>query len=401
MCPLKFDPLTADNPMTSAPIDSICVTPRARRVTWALMLAGVFGGIKGAGADVWHLQFAWLCGFLFIVYHIFDNAWSSPLRRLLEQLAGASLVAAVFLFIPIVVLRSTLYPWLGAYNPASMHRHWLFIGGSAVCLGLLGIVIHRLLYWSLRQDKSGMARCAHALRAWSVAGAFILAISMTFASMVWMHCIGPRFVSGIYPIWYFSACVWCACAVVFLLSKALEKRIPVIGNTQFHRLGTLIFAFTLFHAYIGFSQYLIVWHAGLPGEMMWYVTRSTGTWKWVAVLLILGHFLIPFLLLLRTQWKLEPRIMVPVCFTVCVMHYVDISFQIMPEAHVNGFPLKHLWIDASCLVFMAGLTAWLFLRFLSRHPAYCLRDPRMAEAMGSHIPPTTLIATAPEQPHEH
>lgn len=381
---------------------------------WGAMVIGGYGLAKGANADLWHLQFAWLSGFIFLasitlgtlflllIHHVFDNAWSSPLRRLLEQIAGMGVAALCFIFPPLLLFAPSLYPWLWDVNSSIKHPYWLFVGVSLACLGFLTLIASRLFHWSLRQDKSGMARCTHALRRWSILGLFVLAATLTVASLLWVKAITPGWSSAIYPLWLFAASVWGACAVIYLLAWGLRGAgvLPVVGNVQFHRLGTLLFAFTLFHAYIAYSQYLVIWHANIPAETGWYRLREIGSWKTISLVLILGHFALPFLLLLGTRWKLKPAVMVPLCLWVCVMHYGDIQFQIMPAAHPAGFPFNRLWIDASCLSLITGVAGWLFLRSFTKHPAYCLRDPRMAEAMGSHIPPTTLIATAPEQAND-
>ena len=80
--------------------------------------------------------------------------------------------------------------------------------------------------------------------------------------------------------------------------------------------GQLLFAFTVFSAYIHFSQYFIIWNANMPEETWWYVWREKGTWFAVGVVLIFGHFLVPFLSLLRIDVKLVFKLMLPLCLWI-------------------------------------------------------------------------------------
>ena len=77
------------------------------------------------------------------------------------------------------------------------------------------------------------------------------------------------------------------------------------------------------------------------------------------------------------------------------MQYVDLSFNIMPVLHPDGVALQWVWLDAGCLALMGGVLARVFLRDLNRHPAYPVKDPRLAEAMGLY--PEVLKALPDEE----
>ena len=66
----------------------------------------------------------------------------------------------------------------------------------------------------------------------------------------------------------------------------------------------------------------------------------------------------------------------------------------MPVLHPNVVGLRWVWLDAGCLALMGGVLAKAFLRDLNRYPAYPVKDPRLAEAMGLY--PEVLEQTADE-----
>src|SRR5438270_2734354 len=78
---------------------------------------------------------------------------------------------------------------------------------------------------------------------------------------------------------------------------------------HFHNLGKLLLAFTAFWGYIAFSQYMLMWHANLPLEVPWVLVRTRGAWRPVGVLLAVGHFIVPFFLLLSRNLKLRPGLL--------------------------------------------------------------------------------------------
>ena len=158
----------------------------------------------------------------------------------------------------------------------------------------------------------------------------------------------------------------------------------------------LLLGFTLFSAYTEFAQYFVVWNANMPEETFWYAMREKGYWWGSGMVLVFGHFLLPFLLLLRIDAKLKLSVMIPLCLWAWVMHFVDMSFNVLPLLHLEDFPWR--WSDLACFLFIGGVMSLVFLRSLARHPVYPLKDPRLKEAMAAHEVPPPAIA---ESVHSH
>ena len=147
----------------------------------------------------------------------------------------------------------------------------------------------------------------------------------------------------------------------------------------------------MFYAYIAFSQYFLIWNANIPEETFWYILREKGSWWSVGMLMIFGHFFLPFLMLLRIDTKMSFTVMLPLAGWAWLMHFCDLSFNIMPVLHPDGMVVH--WLDLACLAFMGGVLAIYFLRSFRAHPPFPQKDPRMAECLGVHLPP------AKSQPH--
>jgi hypothetical protein len=287
-----------------------------------------------------------------------------------------------------------------------------FYLAAAVCFGVWWLFSNRLRHWSLQQDNTGAAHCTRRMRFWSCVGIIKFALTLTLAAIMWIKGLMYEWASTMYGVWYFAASVWAALATVYVLTMILQRTTALrdlVKDKTYYMMGSLLFAFTVFWAYISFAQYFIIWNANMPEETFFYVLREAGTWGFTgAIILIFGHFFIPFLALLRIDVKLKLAAMLPICGWAWLMHLVDLEFQIMPSLHKDGvftftFPFLTggLLVDAACLMFIGGCLAKLFLNSLNRHPIYPLKDPRMAEALDVYVTPAAALSIAPEHANEH
>jgi len=380
-------------------------------VGFVLALIGFFAGHH----DHREFGYAWLLAFMFflslclgalflvIAHHLFDAGWSVPIRRFCEHIASLLFPWMALLFIPIALLAKTLYPWMNV-NPQTDHalaaKLPLFTVRSfyvvAVVLFLVWWMLsNRLRYWSLQQDKTGAALPTYRMRFYSAIGIFLFALSLTLGAIMWMKGLQYQWFSTMYGVYYFAGSVWMTLGTAYVITMVLDRLgvlSEVLHEHQYYFLGSLMFAFTVFYAYIHFSQYFIIWNGNMPEETFWYVVREKGTWWYVGLVIIFGHFFIPFLALLRIDVKNMFRFMVPICVWTWLMHWMDLSFNIMPVPYPNGFPFAWVWLNLGCWAFMAGFLSWRFLKEYAKHPPYPVKDPRLIEAMGFYHPVPTQIS---------
>jgi hypothetical protein len=392
-----------------------------RRGPAILMIGG--GVLAGIGLLVSRrgVALAWLPAFMFclslclgalflvLVHHLFDAGWSVPIRRFCEHIASMLFPWMALLFVPIALMPRTLYSWL-SINPLADHalraKQPLFSAPffyitAAFCFLVWWFLSNRLRFWSLRQDQTGGSLPTYRMRTYSAVGVFLFALSTTLAAIMWMKSLQYQWFSTMYGVYYFAGSAWTMLATAYVITAVLDRQrilSEVLHEHQYYFLGSLLFAFTVFYAYIHFSQYFIIWNGNMPEETFWYVVREQGTWWYVGMVIIFGHFFLPFLALLRIDVKSLFTWMVPLCAWAWLMHFVDLSFNILPIPHPGGFPLAWLWLYAGCWAFMIGLLAEVFLRKFVAHAPYPIKDPRLIEAMGLYHPvPTQLSGGELEQ----
>jgi hypothetical protein len=360
--------------------------------------------------DLRQFGYSWLLAFMFwlslvlgalflvMAHHLCDAVWSVPIRRFCEHIACLLFPWMVLFFIPIALLAPTIYSWtkLDPQLVYSLRVKWplltlpMFHAAAVVCFAVWCLLAFKLRRWSLKQDADGSAVCTNRMRRYSCWGMAAFALTLTLASILWMNAIQFRWYSTMYGVYFFAGSVWVSLAAAYLIAVALDRQGMLHGTMRaehYYLLASLLFAFTVFSAYIHFSQYFVIWNANMPEETFWYVLRERGTWFGVGMVIVFGHFLLPFLALLRIDVKTVFRFMMPLCLWIALMQYVDLAFNITPALHPDGFPFRWLWLDFGCIALMGGVLARAFMRDLQRYPSIPVRDPRLKEAMGLYVVP--------------
>jgi len=410
-------------PATSAPSSATTsLGPNWAKVPQILIGVGLLAALIGAFVNTRQFAHSYLLAFMFflslclgglflvLLHHLFDASWSVATRRVAEHMAWLLPVMGI-LFLPIAVLAPKfIYAWMQADPNADHALHakqpifslpGFYIITVALFAAWTGLV-YALRSHSLAQDKTGAAVHTFKMRFHSGYGIFVFAVTLTLAVILWVKALEHQWFSTMYGVYYFAESVWTTCGTLWLIVLMLVRTghlKAVVHKNTMHCIGMLWLAFTVFYAYIHFSQYFLQWNANMPEETFWYVQREQGSWWQVGMLIVFGHFLVPFLLLLRIDAKLNPAVMVPLVIWAWIMHYLDMSFNIMPVIHPDNFVVH--WMDLGCLALIGGVLITVFIRYLNAHPAYPLKDPRLGESLGVHGPHPQHSPAAPAATGHH
>ena len=367
-----------------------------------LAAAVLLGGMAFAGGDRDQFFRSYLYGYVFwlafplgslallMLHHLTGGGWGFVIRRLCEAGTRTFALMAV-LFLPLVAGISRLYPWTraGWAAEAAVHAPFkarylsqpFFLGRAVIYFAIWIGLGYLLSKWSLEEDQTGDAGMHNRMEALSAPGLILYGLTATFAVIDWVMSIDPGWMSTMYGLIFVVIHVFTAMAFLIFIASRFADHEPlatVASSSRFHDLGTLLFAFTMLWAYLSFSQFLIIWAGNLKSEITWYLHRGIGEWSWVAALLLVFHFFVPFFILLNRPIKRRRQAMAKVAVALIVVSAMDVFWIVTP----SFFPAPTLHLtDVLAVVAIGGIWIWAFARQAQGRPLVPLHDPRMEEAV--------------------
>jgi len=342
----------------------------------ALGAAGVLGTYFAAGPErfwanwvLWFvLMFTLGLGSLFIVAleHLVSAKWSVPVRRIPERLATLLLPA-----IPVGLIAlgavPVLYP--GSRPEAAHHpilagkAFWLslpfFSARTVFAFVLVVIALAVLVGGSLKQDVSKDPAFNFRARKFAPAFMAIFALVITLVAFDWISGLTPEWYSDIFGVYIFAGAFLSglAATALSLLYLQGEGRLEGVRQDHLYNLGAFLFAFTVFWSYIGFAQYMLMWYANMPDEVIYYKVRLAGAWRAITFALAALHFILPFFALVTRDAKRDPKRLRRVAILMLSAHVLDMYWLIFPA--LGGSP-RFGWPELSfALFFLGGILLWI------------------------------------------
>jgi hypothetical protein len=327
------------------------------------------------------------CMAFLMIHYLTGGKWGWPVRRMFEA-AAWTLPVIGLLFIPIFFGIHQLYPWANPARVAADHvlQHkqpymspTFFIVRAVIVFGIWTWLAYLLNNWSRQQDATHDPRPMKRLRKLSGPGLVIYPLTITVTFVDWVMSLEPDWFSTIFPILICIGQMLSGLAFVILLLAWLGPRSSlseILGQENFHHLGSLLLAFTMMWAYMAFSQLLVIWSGDLPHEISWYLHRIAGGWRWVVVFLVLFHFFGPFFLLLSRQMKKTGRALAAIAAVMFIAHIIDIWWMITPTFYPHGIHVS--WLDFAALFGVGGVWFFVFIRNLESKSLVPMNDPRFA-----------------------
>jgi hypothetical protein len=342
----------------------------------ALGALGVLGTYATAGLErfwanwvLWFvLMFTLGLGSLFIVAleHLVSAKWSVPVRRIPERIATLLLPAIPVGLFALCALP-VLYP--GSRPEAAHHpilagkAFWLslpfFSVRTLIALGLCTLGLAVLVGGSLKQDITKDPRFNLRARKFAPAFMAIFALVITLVAFDWISGLTPEWYSDIFGVYVFAGAFLSGLAATTLSLLYLQDRgrLGGVRGDHLYNLGGFLFAFTVFWSYIGFAQYMLMWYANLPDEVIYYKVRLAGSWRAITISLAVLHFILPFFALVTRDSKKDPKRLRRVAYLMLGAHVLDMYWLIFP---VLGGQPHFSWPELSfALFFLGGIVLWI------------------------------------------
>ena len=371
----------------------------------ALIIGGIglVVSLIGAAMDVDQFVHSWLIGFLFclgltlgslallMLQHLSGGQWGLVSRRIFEAATRTLPIVALF-FIPVLLRLPVIFEWARPeavdnaviQAKAGYLNQGFFIGRAIFYFAFWMLLMVLLNRWSAEQDRGEATTPADSVRFRTVSGPglLFLVLTVTFASVDWIMSLDPEWFSTIFGLltiagWGLTS--FALTIVVLAMIQGSGGTTEILKPRHFHDLGKLMLAFVMLWAYLSFSQFLIIWSGNLPEEIPWYVKRTTGSWGYIAIALVVGHFMLPFLLLLSQDLKKRGKLLSRVAVFIIGMRLVDLIWLVEPEFRPGtSFPIH--WLDITVPIGLLGIWLFLFTRNLRSRALLPVNDPYFKEA---------------------
>ena len=373
-----------------------------RTRSFAVGIAGALLCLVGLFVSPFQFYRSYLWAYLYIVglsvgslawlmlQYITGGNWGMVIRRPCEA-AARTLPLVALMFLPILIGIPNLYDWSHAAkvaaDPDLQHKHLylnvpFFLGRAALYLGGWTLIGWLFSKWGKQEDTEGHNAVHGKFAKLAPPGLIFWALSVTFMSIDWVMSVNPKWFSTMFGLLFMASQGLTSMAFLIALMVFLSKRKPmsdVLTARHLHDLGKFLLALVMVWAYFSFSQFLIIWAGNLPEEIPWYMTRLNGGWEYVALLLVFGHFALPFALLLSRDLKRNFKLLAGIAGFILCMRLVDLYWLVAPDFRKASFGLS--WMDFAAPMGLIGLWLAFFLWQLEKRPLMPINNPNLEEAL--------------------
>jgi hypothetical protein len=342
--------------------------------------------------------------FFVMVFHLIGAGWVATIRRQFENVMALLPIVAL-LVVPLLVIEvvsnGVLFSWMDkqvqaqdylAQKKAGYLNVGFFMARALVYLLLWTFISRRLWWYSTEQDRTGdkwLTNRARFTCSWALP---LFALSIAFAAFDWLMAMDYRFFSTMWGVYYFAGAAYVSVPVVVMVLALLMRSGKLQGSVteeHIHDLAKLMFAFTVFWAYIAYSQYFLIWYSKIPEETQFFLARKggldgVGEWAWLSKLLVIGHFCLPFYFLLWRPIRRNATVLIVFCLWAVLMQVMDMVWIIRPMVYpLEADPVKFekVWLDVLGIAGVIALFFGLLARQVASGPLIPLRDPRLPEAL--------------------
>lgn len=326
--------------------------------------------------------------------YLVGATWSTPFRRVTENLASLTPIL-IILVIPLFFGLHDLFHWTHAEavegdavltSKAPYLNIQFFAIRTAFCLLLWYIFYFFITGNSKKQDADGDVKYTKRNVTLSTIFAPVFVVTITITAIDWAMSLEPHWFSTMFGVYYFAGTVVAAFAATTITSIYLKDGgylTSEIKEKHFYSLGTLMFGFNVFWAYIAFSQFLLIWYADLPEETFWLMHRWEGSWKLVSMMLLFFHFVLPFLILVGRNAKTNTKLLKVMAPWMLAAHALDLYWLVFPTLFKGNASFG--WQELSFPLIVIGVAMIVFKASADKKDLIAVKDPKLQAGLDFHL----------------
>ena len=321
--------------------------------------------------------------------------WSVVTRRVMESMAITLVVAAALVAILYCGLHN-VYIWTHPEENALLHGKAGFLSAKTFGPRLIAyffvwfVGVWILLRNSFKQDRTGDASLTRLNFKLSAIFMVFFGLTVSMAGFDLLMSLEPHWFSTIFGVYFFAGFFQAGLAMLLILTWLLH-RAGVLKNfvttDHFHDIARFLFGFSVFWAYIAFSQFMLIWYGNLPEETFFFQTRMAHGWEWVSLALLMVRFAIPFLVLMPFGAKRCFMVTLPISILVLFGEWLDLYWISVPALRhfMEGehavvpamFGWKELVVGIAYVSLFLLVVGWI----MQKVKMVPLKDPRLESSI--------------------
>ena len=373
-----------------------------------------FSWVNRLGVDIWinNIYFTGIAivgVFFFALQYAAQAGWSAGIKRIPLAFGSWLPIAGILMLVSFFVFGHDLFHWThhdlydttshefdSIINAKKAYFFWplsehpstpvFFIARMLFFFGLWYYLFTKLRKLAFQEDFEGGTASWYSMRKLSAVFLIIFAVTSSIAAWDWVMSIDTHWFSTMFG-WYVFASWWVTtlALITFITIHLKEKGLlSIVNENHLHDIGKFVFAFSVFWAYIWFSQFLLIYYANIPEETIYFVERwNNDQYGIIFFVNLFLNFVLPFLLLMPRDAKRHTAILKVVTPIVIFGHWIDFYLMITPGTlkENGGYGL----VEFGTMLIYGGAFLYVVLNSLSKAPLFAKNDPMLDESLHHHV----------------
>ena len=334
------------------------------------------------------------------------GGWQVALKRVPEAISSVVPVLGIITFVILMAIvwggRTDIFHWLdpkvyvegspefdkilngkkGFLNPV------FFTVWSALTIFLWWFIGRKMRSFSLESDRTGPMDYETGKKwinkniLW--ASLFIVFFGLSVGSTIpwlWIMSIDAHWYSTMFSWYTFASSFVAGMSLIALYIVFLKNRgqLEFVTNEHLQDIGKFMFAFSIFWAYLWFSQYMLIWYANIPEETGYFKIRVQGPFRGIFFLNLILNFICPLLIFMKKSPKRNWTLVTFMAVLIIFGHWIDFWQMVMPGTLGSHAELMPFEFGIAAL--FVGVIMWRVGVYLSSHSLTAKNHPFLKESI--------------------
>ena len=319
---------------------------------------------------------------VFVFYalqNVSQAGWSPVLFRVMEGITSYLIPGGIIVYI--ILLLSTLhlnhlFIWMDPEvvandviiqnKTAYLNTPFFLIRAAIYMIGW--ILFSKLIIKNSRKLDDEFSLTLHK-RNFKLSAMFLVFFIVTESMMSWdwIMSIDTHWFSTLFGWFVLASILVSAVTTIALVTIYLKGKgyLEHVNNSHIHDLAKFMMGFSIFWAYLWFSQFLLIWYANIPEEVTYYVSRLED-YPVLFFGTVIMNWLLPMLILINSDFKRVNWIVIFAGIIILVGNYMNFFVLIMPgtvgESWFIGIP------EISSILLISGIFIFTVFSALAKAP---------------------------------